>query len=120
MCRWVATGLEIWNRESFGPVLVIAVADTIDDLVEMANASEYSLTASVWSQDLATAMSVARRIRSGFPSINGPTVHAESTTMAGLSGASGYGRFDIEHFTDMRSIVIHASGPAVYPLVGPA
>ncbi|THH30803.1 hypothetical protein EUX98_g3383 [Antrodiella citrinella] len=113
-------GMRIWDRESFGPVLAIAVADTEDELIDLANATDYSLAASVWSKDASTAMRVARRIRSGFTNINGPTVHTEGMTHVGLGGASGYGHFDVEHFTDMRAVVIHADGPTVYPVVGTA
>ena len=55
----------LWQRESFGPVLVLAVVDTIDEAVELANASDYSLVASLWTKDVYNAMNVARRIRSG-------------------------------------------------------
>ncbi|TCD67451.1 hypothetical protein EIP91_012368 [Steccherinum ochraceum] len=111
-------GMKIWDRESFGPVLVIGVADTVDELITLANTSDYSLAAGVWSGSLSTALSVANRIRSGFTNINGPTLHVEGNTHAGLGGASGYGHFDVESFTDMRRIVIHPEGPAQYPLVG--
>ena len=43
-------------------VLIIAVADTVDELIELANASDYSLTSAVWSRDLTVAMDVAGRI----------------------------------------------------------
>ena len=33
-------------------------------------------------------------------------------------GATGYGHFDIENFTDMRMIVVHAAGRTPYPVVG--
>ena len=55
----------LWQRESFGPVLVFAVVDTIDEAVELANASNYSLSASLWTKDVYNAINVAMRIRSG-------------------------------------------------------
>lgn len=33
-------------------------------------------------------------------------------------GATGYGHFDIENFTDLRMIVVHAAGRTPYPVVG--
>jgi acyl-CoA reductase-like NAD-dependent aldehyde dehydrogenase len=56
----------LWQRESFGPVLALAVVDTIDEAVELANASDYSLAASLWTKDVYNAMNVAMRIRSGL------------------------------------------------------
>jgi acyl-CoA reductase-like NAD-dependent aldehyde dehydrogenase len=55
----------LWQRESFGPILALVVIDTIDEAVELANASDYSLTASLWTKDVYNAINVAMRIRSG-------------------------------------------------------
>jgi acyl-CoA reductase-like NAD-dependent aldehyde dehydrogenase len=43
----------------------LAVVDTIDEAVELANASDYSLAASLWTKDVYNAINVAMRIRSG-------------------------------------------------------
>ncbi|KDQ56594.1 hypothetical protein JAAARDRAFT_689366 [Jaapia argillacea MUCL 33604] len=111
-------GMRIWERESFGPVTVFAVVDTIDEAVELANATEYSLSASLWTKDVNLAFDVGGRIRAGCTSINGPTFHNEPILGdVGLGGASGYGRFDVDNFTDKRMIVIHPPNRS-YPLVG--
>lgn len=44
-------------------VIVFAVVDTIDEAVETANASEYSLSASLWTGDLYAAQLIASRVR---------------------------------------------------------
>lgn len=46
-------------------VIVVSVADTIDEAVELANASDYSLVASLWTRDINLAFEVAPRIRAG-------------------------------------------------------
>jgi len=115
--RGVKPGMRAWDRESFGPVIGIAVAETVDEAVELANASDYSLTASVWSKDIVQALAVAGRIRAGSIAINGLTFHSEASLgHAGLGGATGYGRFDIDNFTIKRMIVITPPGQK-YPLV---
>jgi len=115
----VTPGMRLWDRESFGPVLIISEADTIDELVELANKSDYSLAAGLWSKDVYNAINVAGRIRAGCTSINGPSIHLEPMkSHGGLGGATGYGNFDIENFTNSRMIVLHAPGPTQYPLVG--
>ncbi|GLB39348.1 putative aldehyde dehydrogenase [Lyophyllum shimeji] len=118
-------GMELWERESFGPVVAFAVVDTKEEAVELANDSEYSLTASVWTKDIYAANEVASRIRAGYVNINGSTIHSEP--LAGLRGlgpqfpdvrspfvlgrgASGYGRFDVDGFTDLRVVVTHPPG----------
>ncbi|KAH9175620.1 aldehyde dehydrogenase [Lactarius sanguifluus] len=112
----VKTETQLWQRETFGPVLVVAVVDTIDEAVELANATEYSLAAAVWTNDLYNAMSVSRRLHSGSVSINGSTIHLEGAIgLSGLGGSSGYGRFNVDNFTDKRVITLHPP-KSNYPL----
>jgi acyl-CoA reductase-like NAD-dependent aldehyde dehydrogenase len=58
-------------EEQFGPVLPVLSFRDEDDAVRRANDSEYGLTASVWSNDIAHAADIAKRIDSGQVSING-------------------------------------------------
>jgi acyl-CoA reductase-like NAD-dependent aldehyde dehydrogenase len=46
-------------------VMVFAVADTVDEAVDLANASEYSLAASLWTGDIFAGQAIASRIRAG-------------------------------------------------------
>ncbi|KAK0205238.1 Aldehyde/histidinol dehydrogenase [Desarmillaria ectypa] len=113
----VTREMPIWKQETFGPVAVFMVCDTVDEAVELANDTEYSLAAALWTQDLTKGKEVADRLYSGFTNINGCTVHGEpSIEPFGLGGSSGYGRFDIDHFTQKRVCVIHAPG-AKYPMI---
>ena len=43
----------------------ITVVDTIDEAVDLANATDYSLVASLWTSDLNVGLDVAGRIRAG-------------------------------------------------------
>ncbi|KAK0469277.1 aldehyde dehydrogenase [Desarmillaria tabescens] len=113
----VTREMPIWKQETFGPVTVFMVCDTVDEAVELANDTEYSLAAALWTQDITKGKGVADRIYSGFTNINGCTIHGEpSIEPFGLGGASGYGRFDVDHFTQKRVCVIHAPG-AKYPMI---
>ncbi len=49
------------------PSLVIAFTtfETIDEAIELANATTYSITSSVWSENYATALEVASQLRFG-------------------------------------------------------
>jgi len=113
----VKPGMKLWDRESFGPVLVLIAADSIDEAVDLANASDYSLTAALWTSDLYLAKSISSRIRSGYVNINGNTIGAETVHgLRGLGGSSGYGRFSVDEFTDQRVVITHPLG-ASYPLL---
>ena len=61
----VEPGWPLWERETFGPVFVIKVADTEDELVELANQTDYSLTGAVWTRDVEKGLKIARRIHAG-------------------------------------------------------
>ncbi|KAF7437589.1 hypothetical protein PC9H_004431 [Pleurotus ostreatus] len=112
----VNVGMRIWREESFGPVTVFMSVNSIDEAVEMANATTYSLSAALWTTNIHYAMSVAPRIRAGVTSVNGPTFHSEAYVgVVGLGGSSGYGRFDVENFTDKRLILYHPDGERPYP-----
>ena len=58
-------------------VFTISVVDTVDEAVELANATQYSLTSSLWTNDVTQAMEVSERIRSGQVIVNGPTYMIE-------------------------------------------
>jgi len=104
----VKPGMRLWDRESFGPVIVLVAADSVDEAVDLANDSDYSLSAGLWTSNLYLAKDVSSRIHSGYVNINGSTIHSESNYgLIGLGGSSGYGRFHVQDFTDLRVVVTH-------------
>jgi benzaldehyde dehydrogenase (NAD) len=94
-------------------------AKDLEDAVRLANDTEYGLSASVFSTNVAIAMSVAQRIQSGIYHINGPTVHDEAQMPFGGVKGSGYGRFGgkagIAEFTDLRWVTVETL-PGQYPI----
>jgi gamma-glutamyl-gamma-aminobutyraldehyde dehydrogenase len=87
----VPTDATIWREEVFGPVLAIRAFDTEDEAVGLANASQYGLAASVWTDDLRRAHRVASRLQAGTVSVN--TVDALDVTVPfGGVKQSGFGR----------------------------
>ncbi|RWR07121.1 aldehyde dehydrogenase [Paenirhodobacter populi] len=115
----VTSDMRIYSEESFGPVVALIRAKDEDDAVRLANDTEYGLSAAVFSRDIARALTVAKRIRSGICHINGPTVHDEAQMPFGGTKDSGYGRFGgkagINEFTELRWITIETQ-PGHYPL----
>ena len=115
----VTPEMRIYREESFGPVVCVIRARDDDDAVRLANDSEYGLSAAIFSKDVARAINLAGRVRSGICHINGPTVQDEAQMPFGGVGASGYGRFGghagIAEFTDLRWITIETQ-PGHYPI----
>lgn len=109
----VTKNMQIYAEESFGPVCTVQRFKTVDEAVELANDSEFGLSAAVFSQDLAQALAVAKRIESGICHINGATVHDEAQMPFGGVKQSGYGRFgskvSVAEFTELRWVTIQTS-----------
>jgi benzaldehyde dehydrogenase (NAD) len=87
--------------------------------IELANDTDYGLSAAVFTRDIARGLRVAKQIKSGICHINGPTVHDEAQMPFGGTKASGYGRFGgragIDAFTELRWITIETA-PGHYPI----
>ncbi|KAJ7577558.1 Aldehyde/histidinol dehydrogenase [Mycena floridula] len=109
--KGVKPGMRLWEEESFGPVLALTVVDTVEEAVELANSTDYSLSGALWTSSLDMARKVAPMIRAGFTNINGSTFHSEQYLgLVGLTGSSGFGRFDVEEFTHKRLTITHPPG----------
>jgi len=115
----VTPDMRLYTEESFGPVVSIIRAGSVDEAVRIANDTEFGLSSAVFSRDVMQAMAVAKRIESGICHINGPTVHDEAQMPFGGVKASGYGRFGgnwgIAEFTELRWITIQDGTPH-YPI----
>ncbi len=62
--------LEIYNEETFGPVVAITTFKSIDEAVEKANRSKYGLLASIITKNHGLAESIAKRLEVGTITIN--------------------------------------------------
>ncbi|SNT30178.1 aldehyde dehydrogenase family protein [Tropicimonas sediminicola] len=115
----VTPEMRIYSEESFGPVVAIIRAASVDEAVRIANESEFGLSSAVFGRDIMRALEVARRIESGICHVNGPTVHDEAQMPFGGVKASGYGRFGgtwgIAEFTELRWITLQ-DGELHYPI----
>jgi aldehyde dehydrogenase (NAD+) len=67
-----APGMTIAREEIFGPVVVVQRFTSEDEAVRIANDSIYGLVGAVWSGTLERGLRVARAIRTGTVSVNGP------------------------------------------------
>lgn len=115
----VTQTMRLWSEESFGPIVCIARARDDAHAIELANDTEYGLSAAVFGSDISRAMEVADAIESGICHINGPTVFDEAQMPFGGVKSSGYGRFGgtfgIDQFTEVKWMTIN-SKPLKYPL----
>ncbi len=87
----VSPANRIAQEEFFGPVLVCLSFRTPKEAVELANNTCYGLAASVWSQDINTALDVARQLKAGTVWINNHNLFDAASGFGGYR-ESGYGR----------------------------
>jgi acyl-CoA reductase-like NAD-dependent aldehyde dehydrogenase len=100
------------TEEQFGPVLPVFGYDDMDEAVTAANATEFGLTASVWTGDDALADRVASQLVAGTVSVNCHGLAAQDPRLPfGGCGQSGIGRElgveGIRAFTQPRAFVRH-------------
>lgn len=111
----VTPTMSIFQKETFGPIICMTVANSDDEAVDLANDSEFSLCASVFSKDVMRALKVAKQVRAGSCHVNGPTVYIEAPLPnGGTGGSSGYGRFGgmsgVEEFTEKKIVSLAQPG----------
>lgn len=107
----VTPDMRITTEESFGPVVAVAKFRTEAEAVELANASAFGLSASVWTRDMARAVRVAHAIETGNVSINNAlATQGNSALPFGGVKDSGFGRykgtFGLYSFCNVKSVMI--------------
>jgi len=86
----VSPKARIAQEEIFGPVLAIIGYDGLEQGIEFANDSEFGLSGAVFAADIATAVSVAKRLRTGQVAVNGGRFNSKAPF--GGFKTSGIGR----------------------------
>ncbi len=92
----VSPDAALLGEEIFGPVAPIIAFDTEDEVVHMANDTEYGLVSYVFSGDLRRALAVAGRLESGMVGINRGVVSDAAAPFGGMK-QSGLGREGSHH-----------------------
>ena len=116
----IPQGAEILHKEVFGPVIALVGYDSLDEAVQLANATEYGLNASVVG-DKKAAMDIASRLMAGSVNIN-EGYRASMATMAAPMGGmkqSGMNRRSgpdgLLRFTENRTIGVANKLPIGLP-----
>ena len=109
----VTPDMTIFQQEIFGPVLGVTKADSDEHALELANASEYGLAATLYTQDISKAHRYARRLQAGTVSVNSYSEGDISTPFGGFK-ASGFGGRDNgihahDQYTELKTIWIDLS-----------
>jgi phenylacetaldehyde dehydrogenase len=99
--------MKIVREEIFGPVVVAAPFESIDDIAAAANDSEYGLGAGIWTKDISKAHALAKKLRAGTVWINCYNVFDASLPFGGYK-QSGWGREMghevLEAYTEVKAV----------------
>lgn len=96
-------------EEIFGPVVTLQSFKTTEEALELANTSNYGLAATIWTQDISKANSMAAKIESGIIWINCWLLRDLRTPFGGMKN-SGVGREGgweaLRFFTEQKNVCI--------------
>ena len=108
----VTNDMRVAREEIFGPVACIIKFKTEDEVIAMANDSEFGLGGAVWTRDINRAIRVARAVETGRMWVNTYNAIPEGAPFGGYK-TSGVGREThkvmLEHYTQTKNIMINLS-----------
>ncbi len=103
-----------YRDEIFGPVLSVSAFTDVEEAVRAANDTRFGLFAALWTRDLATAHTVARRLQAGMVSVNEPPNTFPQTPFGGVKESGlGFeqGRRAIEFYTRTKNVLVNVGLP---------
>lgn len=96
-------------EEIFGPVVTLQPFKNEDEALQLANASDYGLSATIWTQDVSRANRVAAKVKSGIIWVNCWLLRDLRTPFGGFknSGVGREGGWDaMRFFTEPKNVCI--------------
>lgn len=115
----VKPGMPAFDEEIFGPVCSVIPFTSDDEAIGLVNDTEYGLSAGIVSRDIARAMRIGNRLKTGLLHINDQTINDEPWAPFGGRGASGNGGrvggpANWDEFTQWQWVTIKDEAPAYF------
>ena len=105
----VKQDMKIVTEEIFGPVVVAAPFEDLNDVIARGNDTEYGLAASVWTTDINKAHKVAKGLKAGTVWVNSHNIFDAAAPFGGYK-RSGFGRemgiHALENYTQVKNVII--------------
>ncbi len=99
--------MKVVQEEIFGPVVVAASFENLDDIARVANDSPYGLGAGIWTRDISKAHALAKKLRAGTVWINCYNIFDAALPFGGYK-QSGWGREmghqALEAYTEVKAV----------------
>ncbi|MFO7291902.1 MAG: aldehyde dehydrogenase family protein [Acidimicrobiia bacterium] len=111
----VTPDMRIAQEEIFGPTVAVLRVSGDEEAIEVANGTDYGLSASVYTTNVARAMNAVAEFESGIAYVNAPTIGSEIHLPFGGVKSTGNGHREsgksaIEQFTEIKTVFIDYSG----------
>jgi succinate-semialdehyde dehydrogenase/glutarate-semialdehyde dehydrogenase len=105
----VTTDMKVATEETFGPVAPLFKFETEEEVVELANATEFGLASYFYSKDIAKIFRVAEALEYGMVGVNTGLISTEVAPFGGIK-QSGLGRegskYGIDDYTEIKYICL--------------
>ena len=99
------------REETFGPLAPLFRFDTVEDVIRMANDTEFGLASYFYTRDISRAWRVAEALEYGMVGMNTGLISTELAPFGGVK-QSGVGRegsrYGLEDFTEMKYMCLGA------------
>lgn len=107
----VTADMTIAREEIFGPVLALMKVDSIDQALELANDTEYGLSASIFTTNIGSMLRFIQEMDAGLVRINAESAGVElQAPFGGMKQSSSHsreqGRAAIEFFTAVKTVFV--------------
>ncbi len=97
------------QEEIFGPLVTLIPFDTEDDVLMMANSTQFGLSCTIWTENLARAHNIAAKVKSGIVWVNCWLLRDLRTPFGGMK-SSGVGREGgleaFRFFTETKNVCV--------------
>ncbi|MEN5198641.1 NAD-dependent succinate-semialdehyde dehydrogenase [Pseudomonas wadenswilerensis] len=105
----IGPGMELLEEEIFGPVAALVRFSSDDEVIALANATQYGLAAYFYSRDIARVFKVAEQLEYGMVGVNTGLISNEVAPFGGIK-QSGLGRegskYGIEDYLEIKYLCL--------------
>ena len=105
----VTAAMPVFKEETFGPLMAVTTFETMNQAIDLVNASVFGLGLSLFTENIAEATALVSRFKDGAVFIN-EKVSSHPALPFGGTGISGYGRelshYGLKEFCNVKTVVV--------------